>query len=115
VDTQPFPINRIEPISKKVLVRPEIANIGKGKSIVIGDPCTSNISQGRIARKAPDKKTNKFGGARGQAQLSSQHEPLTRASRTVQHMRVDGPAHARGRSGAQIDGPGDSAGQSFHT
>jgi hypothetical protein len=65
VDTQPFPINRIEHISKKVLVRPEIVDIGKGKSIVISDPCTSNISQGRIGRKAPDKKTNKFRGAMG--------------------------------------------------
>jgi hypothetical protein len=64
VDTQPFPINRIEHISKKVLVRPEIFDIGKGKGIVISDPCTSNISQGQIARKAPDKKT-KFRGARG--------------------------------------------------
>jgi hypothetical protein len=38
---------------------------GKGKSIVIGDPHTSSISQGGIARKALDKKTNKSGGARG--------------------------------------------------
>jgi hypothetical protein len=91
VDKQPFPINRIELISKKVLVRAEIADIGRDKSIVIGDPCTSNIAQGGIAQKASDKKTNKFRGTGGQAQFSSQHEPLTRASRTVQHLRVDGP------------------------
>ena len=65
MDTQPFPVNTIEPTSKKVFVRPEMADKGKGESIVIGDPHTSNISQGGIARKAPDKKTNKSRGARG--------------------------------------------------
>jgi hypothetical protein len=40
------------------------AQIG-AKSIVIGDPRTSNISQGGLARKAHDKKTNKSGDAGG--------------------------------------------------
>jgi hypothetical protein len=38
---------------------------GKGKNIVIGDPHMLNISQGGIARKDLEKKTNKSGGARG--------------------------------------------------
>jgi hypothetical protein len=67
--TQLFPVNTIEPTIKKVLVRPEMAD--KGKSIIIGDPPTSNVSQWGIARKAPDKKTSKSGGAEGPAQLSS--------------------------------------------
>jgi hypothetical protein len=46
---------------QKVLVRPEMAD----KDIVIGDPRKSNISQGGIAQKASDKKTNKSGGAMG--------------------------------------------------
>jgi hypothetical protein len=49
VDTQPFSINTIEPTSKKVLVRLEMAEKGKGKNIVIGGPRTSNISQGEIS------------------------------------------------------------------
>jgi hypothetical protein len=65
LDTQPFSANTIEPTSKKILVRLEMVDKGKGKSIVIGDPHTSSISQGGIARKALDKKTNKSGGARG--------------------------------------------------
>jgi hypothetical protein len=65
VDTQPFPVNTIEPTSKKVLVRLKMADKGKGKSNVLGDPRTSNISQGGIARKAPDKKTNKSEGTGG--------------------------------------------------
>jgi hypothetical protein len=67
VDTQPFPINKIELASKRVLVRPEVANKSKGKNIIIGDPRTSNISQGGIDQKASDKMTNKSGGVRGQA------------------------------------------------
>jgi hypothetical protein len=63
VDTQPFPVNTIEPTSKKVLVQPKMTD--KGKDIVIGDPRTPNISQGGIARKAPDNKTNKSEGTRG--------------------------------------------------
>jgi hypothetical protein len=47
VDTQPFPVNTIEPTSKKVLVQPKMTD--KGKDIVIGDPRTPNISQGGIA------------------------------------------------------------------
>ena len=65
MDTQPFPINIIEPTCKKVLDRSEVADKGKGENIVIGDPRTSNISQEEIARKAPNKKTNKSGGTGG--------------------------------------------------
>jgi hypothetical protein len=65
VDTQPFPINTIELASKRVLVQPEVVDKGKGKNIIIGDPRTWNISQGGIARKASDKKTNKSGGTGG--------------------------------------------------
>jgi hypothetical protein len=38
VDTQPFHINIIDQASKKVLVRPEVVDKGKGKNIVVGDP-----------------------------------------------------------------------------
>jgi hypothetical protein len=103
VDTQPFPVNTIEPTSKKVLVRPEVADNGKGKNIFIGDPRTSNISQEEIARKAPDKKTNKSGATRGKAQSSSRAK-LPNLSIT------DCPTPAHGRFGARADGPADSAG-----
>jgi hypothetical protein len=49
---------------KEVLVRPEVADKGKGENIVISDPHTSNISQEEIACKAPDKKTSKSGGTK---------------------------------------------------
>jgi hypothetical protein len=43
VDTT-ISINTIELASKRVLVRLEVADKGKGKNIIIGDPRTSNIS-----------------------------------------------------------------------
>jgi hypothetical protein len=75
MDTQPFHINIIEPTSKKVLVQPEMADKGNDKNIVIGDPRTLNISQGGIARKALDKKTNKSRGVGGSSIEQSSMAP----------------------------------------
>jgi hypothetical protein len=50
---------------KKILVRPEMADKGKSKDIIIGSPRTSNISQKEIVRKAPDDKAKKSGGTGG--------------------------------------------------
>jgi hypothetical protein len=71
VDTQPFPVNTIDIAYKKILVRPEMADKGKGKDIIIGDPRISNISQNKINQKAPDEKAKRCGGIGGQAQLIS--------------------------------------------
>jgi pyruvate formate-lyase activating enzyme-like uncharacterized protein len=65
VYTQPFLVNTIELTCKKVLVRPKMADKGKGKGIVIGDPRMSIISQKEIARKASDEKAKKFEAAQG--------------------------------------------------
>jgi hypothetical protein len=100
VGTQPFPINTIEPTCKKVSVRHEVADKGKGKNVLIGDPHTSNISQ-EIARKALDKKTNKSGGTRGQTQLRSR-------ARQPNPSIADGPTPLCEQSDALIDGPVDS-------
>jgi hypothetical protein len=102
VDKQPFPVNIIELASKKILVRSKVANKCKGKNIVVGDPCTSNISQGGIAQKALDRKTNKSGGTVEQAQSSSRAN-LPDSSIT------DGPTPACGWSDSQGVDPTDSA------
>jgi hypothetical protein len=93
--------------SKRVLDRPEVADKDKDKNIVIGDPHTSNISQEEIARKAPHRRTNKSGGARGHAQSSSQ-------AKLPDSSIADYPTPLCGRFGAHTDGPADSAGQSAH-
>jgi hypothetical protein len=93
VDTQSFPVNTIELTCKKVLVRPEMADKGKGKGIVIGDPRMSNISQKEIARKASGEKAKKSEGAGEQAQLISQ-------ARQPGPSITDGPTPTCGWSGA---------------
>jgi hypothetical protein len=107
VDTQPFPVNTIDIACKKILVRPEIADKGKSKDILIGNPRMSNISQKEIARKAPDDKAKKSGGPEGQAQLMSQAQ---QSGLSI----TDGLAHTCGRFGAQTDGPANSAGLSAY-
>jgi hypothetical protein len=54
-----------------------MADKGKNKNIIIGDPCTSNISQGGIAQKALDRKTNKSGDVRGRLNQSDEQRSLT--------------------------------------
>lgn len=56
IDRQTFSINILEINGKKVLIRPEIADKGKGNNIVFGDPLTMNPSRRVDTRKAPDKK-----------------------------------------------------------
>jgi hypothetical protein len=97
VDTQTFPVNIIELANKKS-VRLKVADKDKGKNIVIGDPRTSNISQGGVARKAPDRKTNKSGGTGGRLNRAAEQSFLTQASRTVRHLRADCPANSTGQS-----------------
>jgi hypothetical protein len=93
VHTQPFHVNVIGLASKKVLVRPEVPDKGKGKSksIVIGDPHTSSISQGGIVRKALERKTNKFGGAGGRLNRAAWQSSLTKALWTFQHLHTNDP------------------------
>jgi hypothetical protein len=101
VDTHPFPVNTIDIACKRILVRPKMADKGKSKDIIIGNPLMSNISQKEIARKAPDDKPKKFGGTGGQAQLMSQ-------------ARQSGLSITDRRFSAQTDGSAYSAGQSAY-
>jgi hypothetical protein len=86
IDRQSFPINTLEMNGKKVLIWLEMADKGKGKNIVIGDPRTTNLSQGMTTQKALDKKgtirtTNKIGGNGGQNKTSHrQSSPIRRTS-----------------------------------
>jgi hypothetical protein len=99
VDTQLFPVNTIDIACKRILVRPEIADKGKSKDILIGDPRMSNISQKKIARKAPDDKAKKSGGTGGQAQLMSQaQQPGLSITDGLAHTWTDGPANSAGQS-----------------
>jgi hypothetical protein len=115
MDTQPFPVNTIEPTCKRVLVRPEVADKGEYENTIIGDLCMSNISQEGIARKTPDKKTNKSGGTEGRLNQAVEQNSLTRASQTIQHLRADDPMLMRTVRLTQPDSPPMAISISLHT
>jgi hypothetical protein len=116
VDTEPFPMNMIDFEGKKVLVRPNTADKGKDKEIIIGNAREADGNQKISCRKVVVKKTPDGGetlkvtittpGAGGQARTKEQ-EPVLRIS--------DGPTHRRRRSRTTPDGPENSSGRSGHT
>jgi hypothetical protein len=57
VDTEPFPVNVIDFEGKKVLIRPNTTDKGKGKEIVIGDTRETNGDSKISCRKVVAKKT----------------------------------------------------------
>jgi hypothetical protein len=100
VDTEPFPMNMIDFEGKKVLVRSNTADKGKGEEIVIdnareADEDHKNSCRKVVAEKTPNggetlKVTITTSGTGGQARTKEQ-EPVLRIS--------DGLTHRRGRSG----------------
>jgi hypothetical protein len=99
VDTEPFPMNMIDFEGKNVLIRPNTADKGKGKEIVISNARevdeNHKISCRKVvAEKTPDggetlKVTITTSSTRGQARTKEQ-EPVLRTA--------DGPTHRHGRS-----------------
>jgi hypothetical protein len=108
-------MNMIDFEGKKVLVRPNTADKGKGKETVIGD--AKEADEGRkvscrkvVTEKTPDggetlKVTITASSTEGQAQRGRQmQEPVLRIP--------DGLTHRRGRSGTPPDSPENSSGRS---
>jgi hypothetical protein len=102
VDTEPFPMNMIDFEGKKVLVRPNTADKGKGKETIIGnakrDDGDCKVSCRKVvAEKTPDggetlKVIITASSTGGQAQTGRQlREPVLRIT--------DSPPSRRGRSG----------------
>jgi hypothetical protein len=109
VDKQLFPINAMDLDDKKVLIRPDVADKVKGKSVLIGDPLVPNLNMKSLYReviveKAPDggetlKITIKSSNTGGRRRQTAGTSPLFCVSWTVQLARVDGPAVTRGSGG----------------
>jgi hypothetical protein len=109
-------MNMIDFEGKKVLVRPNTADKGKDKEIIIDNAREADGNQKFSCRKVVAEKTPDGGetlkvtittpSAGGQARTKEQ-EPMLRIS--------DGPTHRRGRSRTTSDGPQNSSGWSGHT
>ena len=107
-DTEPFPMNAIDFNSKKVLIRPNTADKGKDKEVIIGNAREADgnnkISCRKVmAEKTPDrgetlKVTITNSSAGGQAQTRGYaREPILRIA--------DSPISRCGRSVASPDDP----------
>jgi hypothetical protein len=112
VDTEPFPMNVIDFEGKNILIRPIMADKGKGKEVIIGnarkaDENNENSCRKVVMEKTPDvgetlKVTITTSNVGGQAQTGGQAwEPVLRIA--------DGPTHRRGRSGTSPDSLGHLA------
>jgi hypothetical protein len=116
VDTEPFPMNMIDFEGKKVLVRPNTADKGKGEEIVIGNAREADENHKISCRKVVAEKTPDGGETlkvtittfnAGRQARTKEQEPVLRIP--------DGPTHRRGRSETTPDGPEDSSGRSDPT
>jgi hypothetical protein len=115
VDTEPFPMNVIDFEGKKVLIRPGIADNGKGIEVIIGDAQKIDENNKTSCRKVVSEKAPDGGGDSknyhhylqhwGQAQAGNQAlAPVLRIA--------DGPIHRRRRSGTPPNSPDHSSGRS---
>jgi hypothetical protein len=104
-------MNMIDFESKKVLVRPNTADKGKGKEIVIGNARETNGNHKISCRKVVAKKTPDGGETLKVTIMTSdtrgKYGPRSRnpcgTYRTVRHTGADGPENSSGRSGPTQD------------
>jgi hypothetical protein len=103
VDTEPFPMNMIDFEGKKVLIRPNTADKGKGKEIVIGNAREAGENHKISCRKVVAEKTPD-GGETLKVTITTfgtggKYGPRSRnpccASRTVRHTSADSPGPHR--------------------
>jgi hypothetical protein len=113
VDTEPFPMNMIDFEGKRIPVRPNTADKGKDKEIIIGNTKEADgnhkISYRKVvAEKTPDGRetlkvtitTSSAGG-----KLRPRSGSPCRASRTVRRIGADGPGPHRMVRRIPADGP----------
>jgi hypothetical protein len=101
VDSEPFSINMVDFEGKKVLIRPNTSDKGKGKEIVIDDAGEAdgnhkNSCRKVVAEKTPDggetlKVTITASALRGKHRQGDRRKNPFCASRTVRHPDADGP------------------------
>jgi hypothetical protein len=105
VDMEPFPMNMIDFEGKNVLIRPNTADKGKGKEVIIGNAREADgnnkVSCRKVvAEKTPDggetlKVTIMTSGTGGKRRPRDRSRSPCCASRTVRHIGADGPGPHR--------------------
>jgi hypothetical protein len=113
VDTEPFPMNMIDFEGKRILVRPNIADKGKGKEIIIGNTREADGNHKISCRKVVAEKTPDGGETLmvtiTTSSAGGKRRPRSRspccASRTVRRTDADGPGPHRTVRRIPADGP----------
>jgi hypothetical protein len=93
IDRSPVPITTLEPMSKKVFIRPYATDKSKDKNIVIGYPRMPNMSRRVVTRKASDKR--KIRGTGGQARSDTQSRSPILHTPDDRVLRPDSPRQTR--------------------
>jgi hypothetical protein len=88
---------------------------GKGESIIIGDPHTSNISQGGLLERLRTRRITSPEAVGDRLNWAAEHGNLTRASRTVRHIRANSPMLREMVQLIQSDRPPMPRGINLHT
>jgi hypothetical protein len=116
IDTEPFPMNMIDFEGKKVLVRPNTTDKGKGKEIVIDNVREADENHKFFCRKVVVEKTPDGGETLKVTITTSDTGEQVRAKEQEPVLRIpDGPTHRRGRSGTTPNGPKNSSRRSGPT
>jgi hypothetical protein len=115
VDTEPFLINTINFDGKKVLIRPNTSDKGKGKEVIIvdarkADENNKNSCSKVVAEKTPDggetlKVTITTSNTGDRRRRVTERGSLFCMSRTIQGIDADGPRHHRTVRIFQADDP----------
>jgi hypothetical protein len=113
VDMEPFPMNIIDFEGKRILVRPNTADKGKNKEIIIGNTREADGNHKISCRKVVAEKTPDGGETLKVTITTSsaggKHRPRSRspcyASRTVRRTGADGPGPHRTVRRIPADGP----------
>jgi hypothetical protein len=105
VDTEPFPMNVIDFEGKKILIRPSIADKGKGKEVIISNARKADENNKISCRKVVAENTPNGGkllrvtittsNAGGRRKQGTRRVHLFCASQTVRRIDVDGLGHRR--------------------
>jgi hypothetical protein len=113
VDTKPLPMNVIDFEGKKVLIRPGMANKGKGNEVIIGDARKADENNKISCRKVVAEKTPD-GGETLKITITTSNVGLQAQAGNEAPAPVlriaDGSTHRHGRSGTPLDSPDHSSG-----
>jgi hypothetical protein len=115
VDTQSFSINTIELTRKKVLVRPEVADKGKGKTSSLAILARQIYHKKRLLGRLRTERLTSSKALGSRLNQADKQNSLTRASWTVRHLRTYDPVLMRMVWLTQPDSPPMTKGVNLHT